>query len=104
MAKPKEMPTRLEDYLKSLRKELKTAQTDFWKETRTAEQTFHKDMVAAMRDYEKVMYSKKRVAGALEAASKNFNDQYNTSYKIFGSTTRQALERFEKRIEDLIGV
>ena len=104
MAKPKEMPTRLEDYLKSLRKELKTAQTDFWKEIRAAEQTFHKNMVAAMRDYEKVEYSKKRVPGALEEASKSFNDQYNASYQVFGSTTRQALERFEKRIEDLIGV
>ena len=104
MAKPKEMPTRLQDYLKSLRKELKTAQADFWKEIKTAENTFHKDMVAAMRDYEKVEYSNKRIAGALGRASKNFNDQYNTSYQIFGSTTRQALERFHKRIEDLVGV
>jgi hypothetical protein len=104
MAKPKEMPSRLQDYLKSLRKELKTAQSDFWKEIKTAENAFHKDIVAAMRDYEKVEYSNKRVPGALAVASKKFNEQYNTAYQIFGSTTKQALERFEKRIEDLIGV
>lgn len=104
MVKPKETPGRLEDYLKSLRNELKTAQADFWKEIRAAENIFHKDMVAAMRDYEKVEYSNKRIPGAIAAASKKFNDQYNTSCHIFGSTTKQALERFEKRIEDLIGV
>jgi len=103
MEKPKEMSTSLQDYLKSLRKELKTAQADFWKEIRSAEHTFHKDMVAAMRDYEKVEYSNKRIPGALGTASKNFNDKYNTAYQIFGSTTRQTLERFKKRIEDLIG-
>ena len=104
MAKPKEMPVRLQDYLKSLRKELKTAQSEFWKEIKAAEHTFHKDMVAAMRDYEKVEYSNKRVAGALGTASKNFNDKYHTSYQILGSTTKQALERFHRRIEDLVGV
>jgi hypothetical protein len=103
--KEKQMPpTRLPDYLKTLSKSLKSTQADFWKEIKAAEDTFHSDIVAAMRDYEKVEYSSKRVPGALAAATKVFNDQYNTAYQIFGRTTRVALERFEKRIEELIGV
>ena len=103
MKKVKEMPTRLEDYLKSLRKTLKSARADFWKEMKAAEEVFHKEMVAAMRDYEKVEYSNKRVPGAIAAASKSFNDRYDTAYQAFGKATREALERFEKKIEDLIG-
>lgn len=97
-------PSRLPDYLKTLSKSLKSAQSDFWKDIKAAEDTFHSDITAAMRDYEKVEYSNKRVPGALAAASKVFTDQYNTAYQIFGRNTRVALERFEKRIEELIGV
>ncbi len=97
-------PTRLEGYVKSLRKELKSTQVDFWKEVKTAEEVFHKEMVTAMRDYEKVEYSNKRVPGALAASAKSFNEQYNTTYETLGKATKEALERFEKRIEDLIGV
>lgn len=97
-------PSRLPDYLKTLSKSLKSAQSDFWKDIKAAENTFHSDMTAAMRDYEKVEYSNKRVPGALAVASKVFTDQYNTAYQIFGRNTRVALERFEKRIEELIGV
>ncbi len=97
-------PSRLPDYLKTLSKSLKSAQSDFWKDIKAAEDTFHSDITAAMRDYEKVEYSNKRVPGALAAASKVFTDQYNTAYQILGRNTRVALERFEKRIEELIGV
>jgi hypothetical protein len=103
MDKEREMPTRLEDYLKSLKKELRSTQADFWKEMKVAEEGFRKAMVAAMREYEKVEYSNKRVPGALSAASKSFNDQYDTAYQVFGNATKGALERFEKKIEDLIG-
>jgi len=104
MKKARQMTTRLPDYLKSLSKALKSAQDDFWKDMKAAEKTFHNDIVAAMRDYEKVEYSSKRVPGAIASASKVFNDQYNTAYQILGRTTRAALERFERKIEELIGV
>ena len=97
-------PSCLPDYLKTLSKSLKSAQSDFWKDIKAAEDIFHNDLTAAMRDYEKVEYSNKRVPGALAAASKVFTDQYNTAYQIFGRSTRVVLERFEKRIEELIGV
>jgi len=104
MAKDKEMPTHLEDYLKVLRKEIRSTQGDFWKEMKVAEEGFRKAMVAAMREYEKVEYSNKRVPGALAAASKSFSDQYDTAYQAFGNATKEALERFERKIEELIGV
>ena len=104
MTKDKETTVNLEDYIKSLSKELRSAQAYFWKEMKAAEEGFHKSMIAAMRDFEKVEYLKKRVPGALAAASKSFNDQYDTAYEAFGKATKEALERFEKRIEELIGV
>ena len=104
MAKEREMPVRLEDYLKVLSKELRSTKADFWKEMKVAEEGFRRAMITAMRDYEKVEYSSKRVPGALAEASNNFNDQYNTAYQAFGSTTKVALERFERKIEELIGV
>jgi len=104
MAKDKEMPTHLEDYLKVLSKELRSTQADFWKEMKVAEEGFRKAMVAAMRDYEKVEYSGKRVPGALVEASKSFSNQYDIAYQDFGIATRGALERFERKIEELIGV
>jgi hypothetical protein len=104
MAKDREMPARLEDYLKVLSKELRSTKADFWKEMKVAEEGFRKTMIAAMRDYEKVEYSSKRVPGALAAASKDFNDQYDTAYQAFGNATKEALERFERKIEELIGV
>jgi HSP90 family molecular chaperone len=60
-------------------------------------------MGAAIRDYEKVEYSKKRVPGGLAEAARSFNDKYDTAYQDFGNATKEALERFEKKIEDLIG-
>ncbi len=104
MTEVKERPTRLQDYLKALRKGLKSAQADFWREMHAAEEAFHKEIAQAMRDYEKVEYSNTRVPGALATASKSFNDRYDTAYQAFGKATKEALERFEKRIEDLIGV
>jgi len=97
-------PIRLEDYLKTLRKALKSAQAAFWKEMRAADEVFHREIVQAMRDYEKVEYSNKRVPGALAAASKSLNDRYDAAYQAFGKSTKEALERFEKKIEDLVGV
>ena len=102
--KKKDRTISLEDYLKSLRKGIKSAQGDFWKEIRLAEEAFRKDMTAAMRDYEKVEYSNKRVPGTLAEATKSFNERYNVAYGSFGNTTKETLERFEKIIEDLIGV
>ena len=102
MTKDKEIPGSLEDYIKSLSKELRLAKTYFWKETKAAEEGFHKAIAAAMRDYEKVEYSKKRVPGALAEAAKSFNDQYDAAYRAFGNATKEALERFENKIEDLI--
>jgi flagellar biosynthesis/type III secretory pathway protein FliH len=104
MAKEKEIPASLEDYIKSLSKEIRSAQSHFWKETKAAEEGFHKAMVAAMRDFEKVAYSKKRVRGALAGASKNFNDQYDIAREAFGNATKEALEGFAKKMEDLIGI
>ena len=104
MDKEKEMPARLEDYLKVLSKELRSTQADFWKEMKAAEEGFRKTMITAMRDYEKVEYSSKRVPGALAEASKSFDDQYDTAYQAFGNVTKGALERFERKIEELIGV
>ena len=97
-------PIHLEDYLKSLRKGLKSSQVDFWKELRAAEEAFHKEMVQAMRDYEKSEYSNKRISGNLAQAAKSFNEHYDAAYQAFGKSTKEALERFERKIEELIGV
>jgi len=94
----------LADYLKSLRKALKSAQAGFWRDIRAAEQAFHKEMAAAMREYEKAEYSNRRVPGALAEAAKSLNDRYEAAYRSFGNATKEALERFEKKIEDLMGV
>ena len=102
MAKQNEKPHNLDDYIKSLGKELRNAKAAFWKETRMAEDAFHKSMHNAMADYEKVEYSKKRVPGAIAEAGQVFDQEYDSAYKIFGGETRAALERFKKRIEDLI--
>ena len=102
--KDKDKSSSLDDYIKSLSKELRAAKAYFLKETKKAEEGFHKAMVAAMHDYEQVEYSKKRVPGALVEAGKSFNDKYDAAYQAFGNATKEALERFEKRIEDLIGV
>ena len=102
--KDKDRPSSLDDYIKSLSKELRAAKTYYLKETKKAEDGFHKAMVAAMHDYEKVEYSKKRVPGALAEAARSFNERYDAAYQAFGNTTKEALEQFEKRIEDLIGV
>jgi len=102
--KEKEKPSSLDDYIKSLSKELRAAKTFFLKETRKAEENFHKAMTAAMHDYEKIEYSKKRVPGALAEAARSFNDRYEAAYQAFGSATKEALENFHKKIEDLIGV
>ena len=97
-------PLGLEGYLKTLRKGLKLAQVDFWKEMKAAEVAFHKEMVAAMRDYEKTEYSDKRIPGTLAAAAKGFNERYEVAYQDFGKATKQSLEQFEKKIEELVGV
>ena len=99
----KEKPTSLEDYLRSLRKSLKSAQGSFWKEMKLAEEAFHKEIVAAMRDYEKAEYTDKRVPGALAEAGKNFNERYEAAYKDFGKSTKEALARFQRGMEELIG-
>lgn len=96
--------TGLEDYLKALRKALKSAQVDYWKEMKIADDVFHKEMAAGMHDYEKVEYSNTRVPGTLAEASRSFNERYNAAYEAFGKATKEALERFEKKIEELIGV
>jgi len=100
----KEKPTILKDYLKSLSKRLKSAQGNFWKEMKLAEGAFHKEIVSAMREYEKAEYTDKRVPGALAEAGKDFNERYEAAYKTFGKSTKEALERFQRGIEELIGV
>jgi len=100
----KNKPIRLEGYLKTLRKALKSAQVDFWKEMRAADGVYHKEIAQAMRDYEKVEYSDKRVPGALAEAAKSFNDRCEAAYQALGKTTKEALGRFQKMIEELIGV
>ena len=104
MDKGKEMPVRLEDYLKVLSKELRSTQADFWKEMKAAEEVFRRAMVSAMHDYEKVEYSNKRVPGVLAEASQSFINRYDTAYQGFGKATKGALERFTGKIEELIGV
>jgi len=103
MSEDKERPSSLENYIKSLRKELEFAKVSFWKEIRVAQVNFHKAMVGAMRDYEKVEYLKKRVPGTLAEASKSLNEKYDTAYRAFGNATKEALERFARSTEDLIG-
>ena len=102
--KEKDKASSLDDYIKSLSKELRAAKNYYLKETKKAEEGFHKAMVAAMHDYEKVEYSKKRVPGALAEAARSFSDRYEAAYQAFGSATKEALEHFHKKIEDLIGV
>lgn len=97
-------PLGLEGYLKTLRKGLKVAQVDFWKGIKAAQVAFHKEMVAAMHDYEKTEYSDKRIPGTLAAAAKGFNERYEVAYQDFGKATKESLEQFEKKIEDLVGV
>ncbi len=102
--KEKDRPSSLDDYIKSLSKELRAAKAYYWKEMKKAEEAFHKAMTVAMNDYEKVEYSKKRVPGALVEAARDFNDKYEAACQAFGSATKEALEHFHKKIEDLIGV
>ena len=82
------MTTDLSAYIKSLGKELKSAQSNFWKEMKIAEDDFHKAIVYAMREYEKVEYSKERVPGALASASEEFDNQYDAAYRAFGREGR----------------
>ena len=98
-----ERPARLEDYLKTLRRSLKSARQDFWKDTRAAEEAFHREMTAAVREYEKIAYLDKRVSGALTEAAKSLNDRHDASYRVFGEATKGALQRLEKKIEELLG-
>jgi len=100
----KEKPTSLEDYLRSLSKRLKSAQGNFWKEIKLAEEAFHKEIVVAMREYEKAEYTEKRVPGSLAEAGKDFNERYEAAYKTLGKSTKEALARFQREIEELIGV
>jgi uncharacterized protein YyaL (SSP411 family) len=103
MSAEKERPLSLKNYINTLKKELEFAKASFWKETRSAQENFHKTMISAMRDYEKVEYSKKREPGSLVEATKCLNDSYDKAYGAFGNATKEALEQFEKSIEDLIG-
>ena len=97
-------PINLESYLKSLRKSLKSTQTDFWKEIRAADRAYQKEMEQAMRDYEKVEYSTKRVPSALSQAAKIFIDRYDDAYRTLGKTTKESIMRFQKTVEELIGM
>ena len=94
---------RLKDYLSKLRKDLKSSQINYWRNIRTAQETFQKELITAMREYETVEYSDKRVPGALGEAAKSFNERYEAAYRAFGEATREALQRFHKNIESLIG-
>ena len=93
----------LDKYLKHLEKKMKAARGNFWREMALAEEAFRKDIAAAMRNYEKAEYSDKRIPGALAEAGKDFDKQYEAAYEGFGKLSKQALEQFQKTIEELVG-
>ena len=93
----------LDKYLKHLEKKMKTAKGSFWREMASAEEAFRKEMAAAMRNYEKAEYADKRIPGALVEAGKDFDKHYEDAYEGFGKLTKQALEKFQKAIEELVG-
>ncbi len=93
----------LDNYLKHLGKKMKSAKSSFWREMALAEDAFRKEMAAAMRDYEKAEYAEKKTPGALAEAGENFDKRYETAYEGLGELTKQALTKFQKTIEELVG-
>lgn len=93
----------LDNYLKHLEKKMKAARSSFWREMSLAEEAFRKEMASAMRNYEKAEYADKRIPGALAEAGKDFDKHYEAAYEGFGKFTKQALEQFQKTIEELVG-
>ena len=96
-------PMSLDHYLKHLGKKMKSAKGSFWREMTLAEDAFRKEIAASMRDYEKAEYHEKRIPGALAEAGKDFDKHYEAAYEGFGKLTKQALAKFQKTIEELVG-
>lgn len=96
-------PMSLDKYLKHLGKKMNAASGSFWREMALAEEAFRKEMAEAMRNYEKAEYTEKRIPGALAEAGKDFDKRYEAAYEGFGKLTKQALEQFQKTIEELVG-